>query len=137
VSAATKVFTGLTLLVAVVVVVVVTYVVYVRPPDHPVDTATIEVSGTPGTLFEGTVRTNFPTRSVKIEGKTPRTFNIDTGATQFMIVTVGKTPAQRVEGTGALKVSIRVGARTVAERQAQAEDQYVSVVGNVPDALKP
>jgi len=133
---AEKLFAGLTVLVGIIVVPIVVYAVYVRPPDHPVDTATIEVSGTPGIRFEGTIWTMRGLRHVA--GETPHTFEFDMqGAYPAGIFS--KTEDYQPESTGTLKVAVRVGGRTVAEGQTRSQrDRYVSVAGRVPpDSLKP
>jgi hypothetical protein len=128
-----KFFTGLTLLVGVVVVGVGLHAVYVRPTDPPAGTAAIEVTGTPGVRFEGTLWTMSGT--LHVEGETPRTFKLAYVQQDLPTVRLHKAPAQ---SAGTRKVAIRVqGGRTVEEGQAQAEDQYVMVSWQAPPSLNP
>jgi len=104
-SAETKIFTALTIVVGVVVVAIVGYSISQQPFGSDIGTATIEVSGTPNTSFEGTVGTLDDQHH--IEGTTP--FSFETGYRQRENVLAA---LQLTEG-GRLEASIRVDKRNV------------------------
>ena len=125
--------------VAVVVVVAVAfYAVYLRPPDPATGTATIEVTGTPGTRFEGYLWTPTSGQQRHIEGTVPRTFELAYVQDDLVMVSLGKV-GERPEGTrSTLKVAILADGRTVAERQMRAGDPGVGVTWFAPhQKLKP
>ncbi len=146
-STATRLFGGLSLLVGVAVVVVVAvavYAVYLRPPDPPPGTATIEVTGTPGTRFEGSIWTLTSGWQRHIEGEVPRTFNVtyvpDDSPPSSIIPAMKVCKAEeQPEGTpSTLKVAVRVNGGAVGEGQTRAGARCVNGMSG-PDSpgLKP
>jgi hypothetical protein len=129
VSSGTWLFTGLTLLIGAVVVAVVAYDIYLHPPDPaPVGTATIEVSGTSGIHFKGTVGTL--REEHPIEGATPLKFETEYRRADYVVANLAKEEPS----PGTLKVAIRVGEQTVDEGQTQRRGDKVLVMWKAPRA---
>lgn len=133
-----RVFGALVLLVGVVVVAVVAYDIYLHPPDpNPVGTAIIEISGTEGIRFRGTVGTE--SDEYTLEGRTPVTFTTPYRRADY--VTADISPAEE-GGQGTLKVEIRkvvvieakdkTVEKTVEEGQTEATGGRVFLVWKPP-----
>lgn len=128
-----RVFGALVLLVGVVVVAVVAYDIYLHPPDpNPVGTAIIEISGTEGVRFRGTVGTE--SDEYTLEGRTPVTFTTPYRRADY--VTADISPAEE-GGQGTLKVEIKkvvieAKDKTVEEGQTEATGGRVFLVWKPP-----
>jgi hypothetical protein len=80
-----KVFTALTLFVAISVVAIVAYDIYMHPPDpNPVGTATIKISGT--AHFQGDVGTVANTYT--IEGRAPVTVKVPYRRADYVVADI-------------------------------------------------
>jgi len=133
VTTESRVFGALVLLVGVVVVAVVAYDIYLHPPDpNPVGTAIIEISGTEGIRFRGTVGTE--REEYTLEGRTPVTFTTPYRRADY--VTADISPAEE-GGQGTLKVEIKkvvieAKDKTVEEGQTEATGGRVFLVWKPP-----
>ena len=137
-----KVLVALTVFIGALVVAVIAYDIYLHPFDpHPVGTAVIEISGTEGIHFRGTVGTSEAGEEYTLEGSTPVTFK--TPYRQADYVTADISPAEEEEGgQGTLRVDIRkvvINAKdkTVEEGQTGATGGRIFLVWKPPHNDKP
>jgi hypothetical protein len=140
-SAESKLFGGLVLLVGAMVVAGVAWDIYLHSPDpEPVGTAKIVVSGTGGVAFKGTVGTVRDEHA--IEARTPLAFSVPYRRADYITTTI--SPVEE-GGQGTLKAEIRelvtIGdrtvERTVEEGQTEAAGGEVLLVWKAPRGDNP
>jgi hypothetical protein len=91
--------------------------IYLHPPDpDPAGTAIIEISGTEGIRFRGTVGTVGDEHT--IEGRTPITFTTTYRRADYVTTTI--SPVEEERGQGTLKVEIR---KVVSEAKDKTEEE--------------
>ena len=124
---------ALVLFIGALVVAVIAYDIYLHPVDpNPVGTATIEISGTEGIHFQGTVGTE--SDEYTLEGRTPVTFKTPYRRADY--VTADISPAEEEKGQGTLKVEIRkvvINAKDKTVEKGQTE----ATGGSVSPCLNP
>lgn len=115
-TAESKLFGLLVLLVGAIVMAGVAWDIYVHPPDpEPVGTAKIVVSGTEGIAFRGTVGTVRDEH--EIEGRTPLTFSVPYRRADY--VTASVEPVE--DGSGTLWVNIKQMREKAKDKIVQRE----------------
>jgi len=137
-STETKVFSALVLLVGAIVIAVVAYDIYLHPPDpEPAGTARIEIRGTEGIDFRGTVGTASEANEHVIEGSTPVTFTTPYRSSDY--VTADISPAKLEGGQGTLKVEIKkvIKGKDKTVEAGQTEPSEGPLGGNVFLIWKP
>lgn len=113
-TAESKMFGFLVLLVGAIVVAGVAWDIYLHPPDpDPVGTARIVVSGTEGIAFRGTVGTVRDEH--EIEGRTPLKFSVPYRRADYVAASVESVEE---DGSGTLQVAIE-------QVREQAKDKIV------------
>jgi hypothetical protein len=124
---------ALMVFVGALVIAVVGYDIYLHPPDpSPVGTATIEISGTEGIRFRGTV--GIESAEYTLEGETPVTFTTPYRRADY--VTANISPVEE-SGQGTLRVEIKNVApdgkeETVKEGRTEASGGRVFLVWKPP-----
>ena len=140
-SAESKLFGGLVLLVGAMVVAGVAWDIYLHPPDpEPVGTAKIVVSGTEGVAFKGTVGTVRDEHA--IEARTPLTFSVPYRRADYITTTIspveeGGQETLKVEIRELVTIGDRTVERTVEEGQTEATGGEVLLVWKAPRGDKP
>jgi hypothetical protein len=124
-----KALVVLVLFIGALVVAVIAYDIYLHPSDpNPVGTATIEISGTAGIHFQGTVGTQSDEYTLK--GRTPVTFKTPYRRADYVTADISPTEEK---GQGTLKVEIRkvvsnAKDKTVEKGQTEATGGRVFLV---------
>ena len=126
----TRLFTGLTLLVGLFVLGTVGYAIYLQPSNpQPLGTATVEITGDSKVAFSGTVGVVNDER--RIEGTAPTRLEVPYEEADDVAAVIEQ------QGSGTLRVRIRVGNEKVDEGRTSTIGERVAVMWKAPRQENP